>query len=103
MTEKKRDREQPTMTSSSQYVPETLREERLWILWNLDQKIPIAPWKTGHLWWAKWNRNLPADERPEIEYDEARRYADIGVDNLLDDYWIPQHETPHDRLEPTIY
>lgn len=91
-----------TMTTDGEFVPEEIRDAELWVLWNGESKIPVAPWANGHLWWASWGSDLPAEERPETDYAEAARYADIGIDALLADYWIPPNEPAHERLGPTI-
>lgn len=94
--------ERPVATVDDRHIPDELRELQVWVLWNGERKRPIAPWATGHLWWAHWRSTLDADERPETTYAEADRYANFRPTDLAGDYWIPPDANLHDRLEPTI-
>lgn len=71
-----------TIATDGRCVPDEIKNNELWVLWDLENKVPRAPWHTGHCYRAKWKGDLPGDERPETTYDEARIYSDIPTEEL---------------------
>lgn len=96
------------VNSTEKYVPRDIRDESLWVLWNLQDKVPIAPWQTGHCYRAEWRADLPSDERPETDYETAKMYADLPPSELHQTHPFPidADESPLDalpqQLVPTI-
>ena len=91
---------------AGEHYPPKIVEKDVWVSWILDgvgRKRPVAPWATGHAYPVKWGED--ADDRPETEFDRAKRWAefplnDLGL-SLPDDAQSDQLETgiilPHDR------
>ena len=62
--------------------PTTITERDWWVTWILDEvgrKRPVAPWQNGHAYPAKWADDLPDEERPETDYDTARRWVEFDL------------------------
>ena len=62
--------------------PTTITERDWWVTWILDEvgrKRPVAPWQNGHAYPAKWADDLPGEERPETDYDTARRWVEFDL------------------------
>ncbi|RLM62552.1 hypothetical protein [Halorubrum sp. Atlit-26R] len=69
-------------TVDSETYPPTIAEREYWVNWILDgvgRKRPVAPWKTGHAYPVKWSGDLPEEERPETEFETAKRWADFDL------------------------
>ena len=81
-------------------VPDFLREQRLWVLWDGSAKVPLAPWQTDHMFPARWNSELPTDKRPETTFKNAVQYAGMGVERLDIEFGFP--EEPPDEVLPTV-
>lgn len=91
----------PVIRSDGRRVPRSLHDERLWVMWDMDEKVVRAPWKTGHCYPASWGSNVDADEgRPELTYPEVREYTELGPEELDQRYSFP--EGPPDEVRPTI-
>lgn len=103
MSERCRDaqnNERDVINTTSRVVPLSIREDPLWVLWDSENKTPLAPWQTGHCYRAKWNSDLPDNQRPETTYTKAALYASMGVDELHRQYPFP--DDPPETVEPTI-
>lgn len=74
----------PRVQSDENVVPEMLKQYPIWTVWNGEVKQPLAPWLTGHLFPAKWGKNV--EERPEAEFDRAEFVAEMGAGELEEAY-----------------
>lgn len=66
------------------FFPDGLNVREWWVNWILDgahRKRPVAPWKNGHAFPAKWKGSLSADERPETDVETATRWAEFDLDD----------------------
>jgi hypothetical protein len=58
--------------------PPTIAARDWWVAWILDghdQKRPVAPWQTGHAYPVEWSQDLDGDDRPETDFETARRWT----------------------------
>lgn len=64
------------------HVPQDLRDLEVdpWILWNFQEKRPIAPWDTGNLYFASWGQDY--EYRLETDWETARDYAAKSDEDL---------------------
>lgn len=95
----------PVIRSNDRHVPQSLHDEQLWVLWNMNEKKVRAPWKNGHCYPADWGSDVDEDEdRPELTYPEVREYTDLGVEELHRRYPFPNgpNEGLPDEIRPTI-
>lgn len=94
----------PTTRIDGRVVPEWLKDKELWLLWNTVEKMPMAPWHTGHSYRVKWGAD--ADERPETTFDEAKMLADMDPATIHTTYPFPTDDAGDpdlpDRVAPTI-
>lgn len=70
--------EGPVATSSAEVYPGVLKDREYWVCWVLDgvgRKRPVSPWDTGTAYPSKWRSTLDDDERPETDFEAARRWA----------------------------
>lgn len=98
--------------SDGQVVPESIKEMDIWVLWDLEDKTPLAPWNHGHMFPAEWaegmldDPSVEVDERPERSYRKARMMADVSPSELHTSYSFPADESgvPEipDEVRPTI-
>jgi hypothetical protein len=84
---------------TERYVPKDIRDEPLWVLWDLQDKTPIAPWQTGHCYRAEWRADLPSDKRPETDYETAKMYADLPPSELHKTHPFPVDYTDDRPLD----
>lgn len=99
-----------SMTVDGRHVPEEIRDEKIWTIWDLDEKVPLAPWETGHCYRAAWNSDMAKDERPEVDYDTARMWSQLPPEELhrthpfptTDENDEPLDDPVPDQLETTI-
>lgn len=95
----------PTTRSKDRVVPEWLKDRELWLLWNTVEKMPMAPWATGHSYRAKWGKD--AEKRPETDYETAKMVAEMGPETIHESYPFPTDDdgSPQlpDRVAPTIF
>lgn len=110
-TEREGGDEQPRATTSGRSKPpELLTPEPMWALWDGVEKVPLAPWLTGHCYRASWGAHLEGDDRPETTYDEANMYATLPPRELhrthafptTDDNGHPIDDPIPERVIPTI-
>lgn len=93
-------------------VPEPLQEMDVWTVWDLREKVPLAPWVTGDMYRAGWgegvvkNPESRMEERPETDYGTARMYADIPPKELHRTHPFPRNDDGEpdlpDRIVPTM-
>jgi hypothetical protein len=58
--------------------PPTIAARDWWVAWILDghdRKRPVAPWQTGHAYPVEWSQDLDGDDRPETDFETARRWT----------------------------
>jgi len=63
------------------FYPDEIQARDIWVTWALDdkgRKRPRAPWKRDDCYPCKWKSDLDDDERPETDFEEAHRYAEIN-------------------------
>jgi hypothetical protein len=81
--------------SDRQVVPESIKEMDIWVLWNMKDKTPLAPWSTGHMYRAQWGEDMlndadvDVDVRPECSYREAKMLADMRPVEIHSSYPFP--------------
>lgn len=89
-------------------IPPYLKELETWFIWGLEDKVPKAPWITGHMYPVKWGADVVEDptveltERPETDFETAKRWADIPPSDLHQSYPFPDVTELPDELAPTI-
>lgn len=115
------DHDYPSMSIDEYVVPDSLQEERIWFLWDMEMKQPLAPWVNGHMFPTKWGEGVmddpdyDPDERPEGTYEQARFVSEMSPGEIeevysptvnewkgMDAQYSPNEiETP-DSIRPTI-
>ena len=72
----------PVAAVAGMHYPDGMTERDWWVTWILDgvgRKRPVAPWKNGHAYPAQWHGDLEGDERPETDFETAKRWADFRL------------------------
>lgn len=102
----------PLAVCDGTVVPAPLKPEDIWVLWDRQNKTPIAPWETGDCYRAGWGEGVVEDtdsrmtDRPETTYKRAKMLADLNPRILHDSYPFPRNDDGQpdipDRLTPTI-
>lgn len=100
----------PVATPSGRHVPTDIKDMPIWVLWDLREKVALAPWLTGHCYRALWNKGLDEAERPEVTYEEVAIYAGLPPAELDRTHSFPrtdENDRPIDnpvpeRVAPTI-
>lgn len=90
------------LTSERRYVPDELKGHAIWTMWDFREKVPLAPWRTGHCFPAKWGRDVPDNERPEREFNDVRTFVDMGPEELHRLYGFPEEYGVPGRVVPTF-
>lgn len=65
--------------------PDAITRREWWVAWILDgveRKRPVAPWQTGHAYPVEWRADLDGDERPEVDFETAKRWVDFPLADL---------------------
>ena len=94
-------------TTTGRVVPESIKDMDIWVLWDVENKSPLAPWNHGHMYRATWREGMvddpdvDVDERPERPYRDAKMMADVGPNELHQAHPFPQGDIP-DEVRPTI-
>lgn len=87
-------------------VPDPLKDMGIWTVWNCVDKMPLAPWQTGHMFPATWGQDTPADDRPEVSYERAKSVADLEPDVIHETWPFPTDDdgTPQipEEVKPGI-
>lgn len=95
----------PRARVDASIVPEWLKDRELWMLWNTVEKMPMAPWETGHCYRAAWGAD--AEDRPETDYSTAKMVADMPTETIHESYPFPRADdgTPEipETVAPTIF
>lgn len=102
--------ERPVARIAGRHPPTEIRDDVVWVLWDLEHKTALAPWHTGHCYRADWHGKLAPDERPETTYETARMYAEIPTQELHRTHPFPttdENDEPiddpiPDQVAPTI-
>lgn len=92
--------EGPRARSTERVVPEWLKQQRLWLLWNRVEKMPFAPWTTGHCYRAAWGAD--ADERPETDYETAKMVAEMPPEMIHNSYPFPTDDDGRPQIPETV-
>lgn len=86
------------LEGDGKHTPEPLKGEERWALWNGDEKIPRAPWETGHMYPAEWGKD--SDANPMADYKTAKRFAGVSKEALHKSYPFPEEP---EEVYPTIF
>jgi hypothetical protein len=82
----------PKLNSSSEHVPHGLKQEDIWFVWDEMHKMPLAPWRTGHMFPTKWGSGVLDDpdydhkKTPETEFQKAQIIADMDTSVVESEY-----------------
>lgn len=92
----------PVSETDGYKVPASLQDRDIWVLWDEETKVPLAPWQTGHMYPADWNHELPADDRPETDYEQAQSLLGIPPEIIHDSYPFPTDDDGAPQLPDTL-
>ncbi len=70
--------DETTAAGAAGDYPPTIAARDWWVAWILDghdRKRPVAPWQTGHAYPVEWSQDLDGDDRPETDFETARRWT----------------------------
>lgn len=82
------------------HVPEEAREEKLWVVWDVDEKTALAPWDTGHMYRAKWSKN--SGKNPRAKFKKAQAAADLPIRQIHKTWPFPDEDDLPEQVKPTI-
>lgn len=97
--------DRPVMEVAGRVIPAGLKESDIWILWDLRDKVPRAPWRTGHMYPSKWGSDVPEKERPETSFEMAEAIAGLGAEEIHTKWSFPSEDgVPDipDTVEPGV-
>lgn len=96
------DLDRHSITTDGQHIPQDLKdaETPLWVVWDVEEKVALAPWETGHMFRASWSEESGDD--PRVEFEKARMVADLPVSEIHRTWPFPDDADLPETIKPTI-
>ncbi len=88
------------ITIDTTHTPEPLRERELWVLWDVNDKMALAPWQTGHMYRAEWSKKSGKD--PRTDHNTARAVADLPPKRIHESYPFPDAPPAEVKATPLL-
>jgi hypothetical protein len=93
--------EKPVAEVDTISIPDELQQWDIWTVWDCEDKTPLAPWQTGHMYPADWGSSTTGDDRPETSFQQARAVADMRPDVIHQSWPFPGGELP-EQVKPGV-
>lgn len=84
----------PVYEVTGDHIPEDFREMgdiEMWVLWNGQVKVPLAPWMTANLKATPWGSDVTYDY-PETTLDQVERAAEESIVSSFGSTQLDMHD-----------
>jgi len=88
------------LATDTAHTPKPLRERELWVLWDVSDKMALAPWQTGHMYRARWSKGSGRD--PRTDHTTARAVADLPPSRIHESYPFPDDPPADVKATPLL-
>jgi len=88
------------ITIDTTHTPDALRDRELWVLWDVTDKMALAPWQTGHMYRAGWSKASGKD--PRTDYATAKAVADLPPERIHESYPFPDGPPAKVKATPLL-
>jgi hypothetical protein len=88
------------ITTESKHVPRDLREFDVWVVWDGQSKLALAPWQEGTMYPCEWAASKNVD--PRRSFEKARMVADLPLQEIHHAWPFPDGDDLPDRVYPAV-
>jgi CRISPR-associated exonuclease Cas4 len=86
--------------SDGRHIPADLRDRDIWVVWDCQSKIPLAPWESKTMYPVQWASDGETD--PRRPYKKAKMVAELPVEEIHRVWPFPDGSDLPERVKPTI-
>jgi CRISPR-associated exonuclease Cas4 len=87
-------------TVGGTHVPEPLRDLRVWVLWDAETKVALAPWQEGTMYPCEWAQHT--GKNPRLPYERVRSLTDLPVERLHETWPFPDGDDLPEQVLPAV-
>lgn len=88
------------ITTESEHVPRDLREFEVWVVWDGQSKLALAPWQEGTMYPCEWAASKNVN--PRRSFEKARMVADLPLQEIHRAWPFPNGDDLPDRVYPAV-
>ena len=88
------------LTVDSEHVPQDLRELDVWVVWDGQSKLALAPWQEGTMYPCEWAASKDVD--PRRSFEKARIVANLPMQEIHHVWPFPDEDDFPDRVYPAV-
>lgn len=92
--------ERVELSENTEHIPTDLRDEHVWVVWDCEQKLALAPWQAGTMYPCEWAEEKDVD--PRWPFEKAQMVAELPIDQIHNAWPFPEGDALPSKIKPAV-